>query len=300
MIRRWISLGVLCLLVIALAAWVLRKPKAPDSEAHALSTLTAAQVTRIRLERVVPASAPGNDASTRKPSAATTALLERQADGWHMVQPVTARADAFTIERLLAMLDARSLARYPAKDLARYGLEEPIARVTFNDETFSFGAVNTMTREQYVLAQNGVYAIPLSQRTTLPRDAPSLISRALFAPDETPVRFALADFTATLADGRWTFDPAGEDPGPDERNGWVAAWRQANAARAQPYDGRKPLSDVNVTLQDGRTIHLGVLQREPEFVLLRSDERIEYHFLAETGKRLLSPPGVPRSEPATK
>jgi hypothetical protein len=154
-----------------------------------------------------------------------------------------------------------------------------------------------MTREQYVLGRDGVYAMPLSQRTALPRDATNLVSKTLFAPGETPVRFELEGFTATLENGRWTFTPVVEDPGPDERNGWVAAWRQASAIRAAPHDGRKPLATPAVGLQDGRTITFGILQREPELVLLRIDEGIQYHFVPDTGKRLLAPPGAARSEP---
>jgi len=149
-----------------------------------------------------------------------------------------------------------------------------------------------------VLGRDGVYAIPLSQRTALPRDATSVISKSLFAPGETPVRFELESFTATLEAGRWTFAPAGDDPGPDERNGWVAAWRQANAIHAAPHDGRKPLATITVTLQDGRPITFGILQREPELVLLRSDERIQYQLVADTSKRLLSLPGAPREQGA--
>ena len=293
MIRSWISLGVLFVVVAVLAVWVAYRPKTAGSEAHAISTLTASQVTRMRFERTAQARTSGNDGET-------SAVLERRPDGWHMIQPVPARAESLQIERLLAVLDERSLARYPAKDLGRYGLDQPIARLTLNDETFSFGAVNTMTREQYVLARDGVYAIPLSQRTALPRDAASLISRALFAAGETPTGFQLESFTATLQDGRWIFDPVGEDPGPDERNAWVAAWRQANAVEARPYDERKALANVDVVLQDGRKIALGVLQREPEFVLVRSDENIEYHFLPDVGRRLLRPPGVEGRERVNK
>ena len=217
MVRSWISLAVLFVVVMALALWVAYRPKTADTEAHAISILTASQVTRIRFERTGPAGTSVNAApSVSKRPVASSAILERRPDGWHMIQPIFARADSFHVERLLALLDERSVARYPAKDLERYGLDQPIARLTLNDETFSFGAVNTMTREQYVLAHDVVYAIPLSQRTALPRHAMSLISRALFAPTEIPVRFQLETFTARLEDGRWIFDGPGEDPGPDE------------------------------------------------------------------------------------
>ncbi|HZN24370.1 MAG TPA: DUF4340 domain-containing protein [Burkholderiales bacterium] len=301
--RSWIGLAALSLLVLALGVWISQKPRAPDREAHALTALTVADVTRIRLER--PASAGASDARTPaagKSSSAPTGRieLERRADGWHMTAPFPARADAVHVERLLAILDERSVARYRAADLERYGLDRPVATLTLNDQTFAFGAVNTMTREQYVLARDGVYAIPLSQRTALPRDGESVVSRALFAQGETPLRFELEGFTATLVDGKWIISPVAEEPGPDERNGWVAAWRQATAMHVRPHDGRKPLATISVALKDGRTVTLGILEREPELVLLRLDERIQYHFLPDVGKRLLSPPGAARTEQVNK
>jgi hypothetical protein len=292
--RSWITLGALLVTVLALGFWISQKPKAPDREAHALSELMPADVNRIRL--VLRTSPKARRVSDKASVPGAVIELERRPAGWHMTAPFAARADALQVERLLAILDARSLARYPAQDLARYGLDSPLATLVFNDQTFSFGAVNTITREQYVLARDGIYAIPVSQRTALPRDATNLVSKTLFATGETPTRFELEGFTAALDNGRWIFTPLGEDPGPDERNGWVAAWRQASAIHAVPHDGRKPLATIAVALQDGRTITFGILHREPELVLVRMDEGIQYRFVHDTGKRLLSLPGPAREQ----
>lgn len=282
MLRSWISLAALLVLVGGLGAWIYYKPAAPPRASHPLSALKAQDVKRIRLER-----------PARAPSPAVTAVLERVEDGWRMTAPFPARVEVQQVDRLLALLDAQSVARYPASDLARYGLDQPLTTITLNDQSFRFGAVNETTREQYVLAGEHVYAIPLALRTSLPRDANALISRALFAPGEEPVRFELPGFRAVLEDGAWIFTPAGDDPGPDERNGWAGAWRQASAVQAAPHDGRPALENLSVTFKDGRSITLRVLQREPELVLLRTDEGIQYDFLAGTAKRLLTPPGTP-------
>jgi hypothetical protein len=295
MTRTWVVLLLLALAVAGLSLFVYTsQSNAPEGEAHALSALKAADVKRMRVE-VMSAAA---DDPAKSPASAEAAErehaidLERTEQGWRMTAPIPARAEAAQVERLLGVLDARSVARYPAKDLARYGLDRPPVALVLNDERFSVGGVNTVTHEQYVLAGDAVYAVPLAQRVVIPRNAESLLARSLFAPGETPVRLELETFTASLHDGKWTFAPLDEEPGPDERNGWVAAWRQANATRVAPHDGRKPISTVTVTLQDGRALPFGVLQREPELVLLRPDERLQYHFFADIGKRLLSPPTV--------
>jgi hypothetical protein len=297
MTRTWGWLLLMAFAVAALGLFVYQsKRNAPEGEAHALSTLKPAEIKRIRIEVAASSPAPEGAAKSAGPQDAGAPghaiELERTEVGWRMTAPITARADAAQIERLLGVLDARSIARYPAKDLGRYGLDRPLVALVLNDQRFALGAVNTVTQEQYVLAGDAVYAVPLAQRVAVPRNAESLLARALFAPGETPVRFELETFTASQEDGKWNFAPVGEEPGPDERNGWVAAWRQANATRVAPYDGRNPISTVTITLQDGRGLPVAVLQREPELVLLRQDERIQYHFLGDVGKRLLSPPSA--------
>ncbi|HYC45445.1 MAG TPA: DUF4340 domain-containing protein [Burkholderiales bacterium] len=275
MLRSWLSLAVLALVVVALTAWLFHyrtPPEAPQS--YALSTLKAAEVKHIRLE----------------PSAGAPVELEREGDAWRITSPFAARADAARVERLLAILDARSIARLPSSDLARYDLDRPLARVTLGGQTFAYGALNQATREQYVLTNDAVYAVPLSQRIAVPRDADALIARSLFAPGETPVRFDLEQFTAALEGGVWAFVPSPGDLTPDERNAWADGWRNATAVRAARHEGSAAGPKLTVHLKDGRTIELAVLAREPELVLLRADQGIRYHFLPEVAKRLMSPP----------
>jgi hypothetical protein len=282
--RAWISIAALTVAVAALGFWVYSRPTAPSAHPHRISALEPAQVRQIRLER---------PAAAAKAAAPVAVVLERKDDAWRMTEPLAARADAFQVGRLLAILDARSSSRYPATDLARYGLDTPQAVLTLNDQTIGYGAVNSMTREQYVLTRDAVYAIPLAQRMALPRDANALLARGLLAPNEVPTRLELPAFTATLDDGTWSIAPSPSDAGADERNAWVDAWRNATAVQAVRHDGRAATPQVKIGLKDGRTVPLAILQREPELVLLRLDEGIAYHFFADTGRRLLSPPAAP-------
>src|SRR5204863_2119214 len=139
--------------------------------------------------------------------------------------PFSARAEAFQVQRLLAVLEAASVSRFPAANLERYDLDKPQSTVTLDGQAFAFGGVNTATREQYVLTDGAVYAIPLAQRTAVPRDPDALISHALFAPGEVPVRLEFPAFTAALEDRTWEFTPAPDDLTPDERNAWAERWK---------------------------------------------------------------------------
>jgi hypothetical protein len=215
----------------------------------------------------------------------------RQGNQWVMTAPFTARGESIPIERMLSILDARSTVQYAATDLERYGLDKPQAVLTLEDQSFAFGAINNMTREQYVLTRNSVYLVPLAYITALPRTADALLALRLFGQDEVPVRFEFPDFTAELRTGAWTLSPASDDVSPDERNAWADSWRNASSTRAARSDNRAASQNITVGLKDGRSIGVGILQREPELVLLRRDEGIQYH-LGDAGGKLLDRPGV--------
>jgi Domain of unknown function (DUF4340) len=283
--RAWLSIAALFLVVAALGVWVYLAPPPAQVATLALSTLHASDVQRISFTHGEQSSDTAADAQRG------AVVLERKAGGWRITAPFDARAEPFQVERLLGILDARAATRLPAQALAQYGLATPSGRLTLDEQTFSFGGFNQLTREQYVLTNDAVYAIPVSQRTTLPRDVDALIARALFAPDEYPVRFALSGFSMTLDEGRWRLAPDAKETTGDERNAWVNAWRSATAIRVmRPPKTRSVSSTVGITFKDGTELALGIVQREPELVLFRPDEGIEYSFLSEIGKRLLEPP----------
>jgi hypothetical protein len=282
--RAWITLAALLLLVSMLGIWVYLAPPPVQVQTLALSRLEREDVRRITFER-------GEPSVDAKPDAQRAAVvLERIAGRWRMTAPLSARADPFQVDRLLGILEAGATARLPARELAQYGLDASSPRVTLDQQAFSFGGVNQFTREQYVLTNDAVYAVPLSQRATLPAGAEALVSRALFGPDEQPVRFALPDFSMTLRDGRWSLEPDARETTGDERTAWADAWRNATAIRASTASNRSLLSRIDVTLKDGTDIAIGIVQWEPELVMRRTDERIEYAFMSEVAKRLLEPP----------
>jgi hypothetical protein len=286
--RSWLSLAALLLVVLAVGTWVYYKPAASVGETHALSALKRADVKRLRLERAEQGKAAEQ---TDHGSSGQVLVLSRENGEWLMTTPFVARAEKIPVERMLSILDARSAVRYPAGDLARYGLDKPQATLTLEDQTFAFGAINNMTREQYVLTRNAVYLVPLAYITALPRGADALLALQLFGRDETPVRFELPEFSVGLNGGTWTVARITDEASADERNAWVDAWRHASAIRAARGDNRAAPQEITVALKDGRMVSLGVLQREPELVLIRHDEAIEYHFFAENSKKLLAPPG---------
>lgn len=277
--RLWLNVALLAAVAV-LALFVYFRPHQNEPE-HRLSVLKAAEVKRIRIE--IAGSPPF--------------VLERTASEWNLTAPVAARADGFQAQRLLAILDATSKDRLPAAGLARFDLNEPSARMTVDQQAFSFGAVNPVSREQYVLTQEGVYLVQLRYGAALPKSALQLVSKQLFAADEAPVAFEFKDFSLTQQDGKWVMSPTAGDLSPDDINRWVDEWRLASALAVQAADHRKPLTTVKVRLRNGSNLTLAVLQRKPELTLARGDQPFQYQFTGEIAKRLLAPPAT--QSPAT-
>ena len=281
--RSWRT-AALAAAVAVLSIYIYFKPARAPGE-YSLSTLKAQEIRSIRVER------PGDTAPL---------LLERRQDGWYVASPFAARADALRAHQVLAIAEAKSSHRLPATELARFELDRPVAWVTLGGQTFSFGLVNAVTREQYVLAGDFVYTLHPRYGAALPARPADAANRQLFAADEVPVRIELKEFTVESRSGKWTLAPSAGAVSQEEFTRWVDEWHLASALRVEPWTRGKPFAEIRVRLKNGGNLTLGVLARNPELVLVRTDEKLQYHFRAEAAKRLLTPPAAPRAEPARR
>jgi len=280
----WLN-AALAIIVVALGAFFYFRPARDAAVEHPLSALKPQEATSLRIER----------------AGAAPILLERKQDAWFISAPFAARADASRVGQLLAIAEARSSHRLPAGDRGRFGLEQPEARIIVDGHTFNFGIVSDITREQYVMSGDAVYAVHPRYGAALPLSAVQMASRQLFGADESPVRIALRDFAVEQRDGKWMLSPRSADLSQDDLIRWVDEWRLASALRVESRSTARARDEIRIRLKDGRELILGVISREPELVLARSDEKLQYRFGADLAKRLLFPPGAgAHSNPAGK
>lgn len=279
----WLN-ALLAVTVAALCAWVYFKPAKDAPVDYPLSALKPAEVRSASIER------PG----------APSIRLEKKQESWFITEPFTARGDESRVQRLLEILEAKAVHKLPATDLARFELERPGTRVTLAGQPFDFGMVSAVAREQYVLTVGAVYVVSPRYGTALPAHAAELASRRLFGPGETPVRIGLKAFTVEQREGKWEQTPGAKDLSQDDFVRWADEWRHATALLVGPYIKGKVLEEIRIQLKEGGALSLGVLAHEPQLVLLRTDEKLQYHFRPEIAKRLLSPPPAAREERAVK
>jgi hypothetical protein len=270
--RGWLINALLLLAVAGLTSWIYVKPQSGDTRVR-VTTLQGADATNIRLERR------GDPAIE----------LVRRDGNWQLVQPFTARAETFQVERLLSVVEASATQRLAASDLARYELDEPLTRLTVNGVALSYGAVNAVTREQYVLTGGAVYALPARYGAMIPTNVDQLIARQLFAPKEKLARLEFPHFTVAR-DAKWTVSPDVAGLSQDDIARWLETWQHASALRTERHAEAEAIETINITLNDGAGLAVQVLHKGPDYVIARADENVRYYIAAESAKRMLSPP----------
>jgi len=267
--------------VIGLGAYAWQKAQEPKEATHRLSTLGSAAVKKIE---VAPRSGPGY-------------TLEKRGETWFLAAPIEARADQSQVQRLLDLLSATSKEKLAATELQRFDLDPPAVKVTMDGQTFAFGTINPLTREQYIASGDGIYLVSTYYASLVPSSSDRLLTHSLFNEGEKAVAFRFKAFAVEQKDGKWTVTPplAGEEqPSQDDLNRWVDEWRYASSLITQPWNGKPTPDSVQVHLADGKSIVFSVLRREPELILARPDEKLQFQFSGEVARRLLNP--APRKD----
>lgn len=269
---------LLALLVGGLALWMTLQPGRKSADpGQPLSALKRDDIDTIRIER----------------EGLPEFVLQRRGRQWVQTAPFPARTDSSQAGRLLDLVAATSSRRLPATDLERFELDRPFARVTLGDQVFAFGAVNTLTNEQYLLTNDSVHLVTPAIGFGLPTREDALASHMLLAEDEIPVSLRAGAISAETRDGRIALTPEppeAERPSRDDLRGWLEQWRYASSLATQPAESLPRGELVVVGLKDGKSLEFVVVRRAPELVLARRDENLLYTFPPEQAARLLAPP----------
>lgn len=274
--KSWLMLGLLAACVAALALFVWLKPPKQKAVSLAVSILKPADARGVRVLR----------------GGKTFAVLEKREREWFLSEPLKVPAEAFQVERLLAVLDAKAKQSYPATDAAKFELDAPQAELIINDQRFAFGAINNVTREQYVLTQNQIYPLELRHAAAIPDDALKLARRSVLAPGDAPVKFEFGAFTVAYDGKKWRTTPAQAEASQDDFNRWVAQWREGSALRVELADARKAEKEFHITLKDGAKVALGITQADSELIVRRADIDLQFVFVGDVGEQMLAPPIV--------
>lgn len=281
MSRRWLTILILVIAVTGLGGWVYWLARAPEPKSPPLAQITPEAVRHIVIER-------HNDRLE----------FERRGESWYMIQPFNAPADAYHFEQLLAFPNQTSQTRYATAelDLARFELKPPQVILRLEDTEFRFGGQNPLNFKRYLQVGEVIHLIDDTLFYQLTAPATTWVEHKLL-PAGSLQGLDLPGWHLTQTDqGSWTANP--ELPA-TELERLVDAWRTARAIQVTPYTDEPPPEAQRIrVLIEGKALEFIILQRDPELILLRPDQKLRYHFYGAIGQHLLTPQPQPAANPS--
>ena len=270
---------LLVLLLTGLVLYAFFRPKEQSDPGIRLTHLKRDEITRITVER----------------RGSPTVQLEKRDGGWRLSAPLQTRADPIQVDRLTDIATATAKHKLPPGDPGRYELDPPQVKLALNDQAFAFGRINDVTYEQYVATAGAVYLVAPFYGYGIPTEVTKLVSRKLLDDTEVPVAFDFGRYRIAKDDrGTWTIEGAfparqGKTLSQDDFNRWADEWRFTSSLGAEPRRGARGKERLVVQFRDGKKVAMEIVQKQPEFLLVRSDENMQYRFGAAVGRRLLDP-----------
>ncbi|MDG1074015.1 MAG: DUF4340 domain-containing protein [Methylophilaceae bacterium] len=291
--KRWILNLILLALVGGLVAFLYLRPKAVVEEktSYEVSNLKLAGIRAVKVE--FPAKSP--------------VIFERVDGYWYMKAPYKQRADQLSVQRILSVIAAKSEYRFSAAALAKYGLDHPLVRVTISsqagDQLFTYGAYNTVTDEQYVAYQDGVYLLNAAYSEAATTQAIEMVDKNMLSPTEAKTvsgfdfshleQWQEAGLNVDVANGQWKTNVDNAKLTQNDLNEWLEfSWKQNPSKAVETYtpDRNATYPSFEVKLGNGKKIHIDKMMESPELLLARPDEGLIYHFSNDVGFTMLNPP----------
>jgi uncharacterized protein DUF4340 len=291
--KRWILNLIMLVIVAGLVSFLYLKPKNEVEEkiTYEVSQLKLVDINGVKID--FPAKAPVS--------------FEKNDGYWYMSKPYKQRADQRSVQRILSIIAAKSEYKLPATDLGKFGLENPLVRLTMQttsgEELFSFGTYNSVTEEQYIAYKDQVYLLSAVYSEAASTQPVEMVDKNSLAPAELK-QIAGFDFShleqwessglkVNLDNGKWEASIADAKVVQNDLNEWLEfSWKQNPAKSVELYtpDRTKTYPSFKVILEDGGSIQFDKLMESPDLVIARPDEGLIYRYPNDVGFTMLNPP----------
>ncbi|MBI3777267.1 MAG: DUF4340 domain-containing protein [Gammaproteobacteria bacterium] len=275
-----LSLAVVIIVLALLVIFEPGKDKAP--ELPKLTSLADDKIQHVTIERV------GRD----------TLVFEKQADGWHITQPLQLHANEFRVTGVAHAAQTPSHARFPqaGRDLKQYELNAPKIKLTLDGQLIEFGGVNPLDNRRYVRVGETIHLVADDVFLRANGDAAGFVSTALVpdhAQEISEIKLPQLTVQKDKDSGKWTVTPAIANLSTDDIVKFVDEWRHAQALQVSAYNGTP--TGEHVTLAFSSTTPprvFDLMGKDSDLILGRKDAGVMYQFTAEIKQRLftLKPP----------
>lgn len=194
---------------------------------------------------------------------------------WRMQQPYAIKAHAFRVNTLLKLSQAITDNNYATSDLnlADYGLDNPRARIIFNNTEIRFGKSNPLNNKRYLLSNNRLSLLADEIYPLVSAEAASFVDLYLLD-NKTIQSIATPDWHIFKnAEKKWA---STNSLSADQIQTLLENWQHAQAFAVHRYMQRKQLGNIVLTI-DEQKIHFEISDDDPWLILARPDLGIEYH-----------------------
>jgi hypothetical protein len=290
--KRWLLNLVMFCVVAGLVAFLYLRPKqgAEQADTYEISNYKLAEFNAISVEFPTKAAV----------------TFEKVNGLWRLTAPYKTRADQPSVQRILAIIAAKTESKIVSTDLEKFGLNNPSIKLKLfrdqnNVEEFLFGTHNPVTDEQYVSHKNVIYLLPNNYAEAASTQVIEMVDKAPLKPTEKVAGFDFSHLEqweesrlqVDLVDGNWKVSIANAKPQQNELNEWLDySWVHNLAKSVEFYtpDRKATYPSFEVKMADGSKVHFDKIQESPEMILARPDEGIMYHFPPDAGFTMLNPP----------
>jgi len=301
--NRWlINLGLIVIVALLISVALYKPGKDKDEKEKPLTNLTTESINKI------------NTIEIRRKNL-TDLSFKKTDKAWQLVKPFPARANEFNINAVLriATTAVESSFTATAQELEKFGLSNPATVLTLGEYTIVVGRMHPLKNSRYVLSDNTISVLPVYALRILENSKNDFINNRLLNEGMRLSEILLPGAKISEKEGQWKVSSKKIDVKknknipPDKLNDFIAEWENARALTVLRYSGRPAVAKIKLKIKGKNAagkadynITLGVLAYEPEFVLYRKDEDLEYRFPQEAGKRLLQPWLLAEEKPGKK
>lgn len=233
-----------------------------------------------------------------------TITLGKEHGEWRLLEPLAIAANPVRVDGLLQVLQAESLARFPAagRDLSQYGLAAPAVKLRVNDAELLFGGVTPVDQQRYVQVGDTIHLIADRYMFDLTGDAAGLVSRDLVPHGKRIVALELPGNKFSRNEkGEWSVLPADKAVSSDAVQALVSAWRDVQALRVAAYDKQAVQGEVVIGIEgEQQPLRYQITARTPDLILARPEIGMQFYVAAEQVERLLSVKAPARDAAASK
>ena len=284
---RWLINIIMLAIVVGLGAYFYLQPKnqVVASKAYDISQIKLADIQAISVEYPTKA-----------------AIVYKKIDNeWRMIAPYSARVEQQSIYHIMSIVAAQSNNKFPATDLAKFGLDKPKLKLSLNQEVFTFGEFNSVTSEQYVAYKDAIYLLPGSYLEFASIQINALLDKSPIAQTEKIAGFDFAKLeqwqdlalNIDLKNNIWIANTKKVKIDQAAMKEWFEGyWTGISVTSVEPYKTSvsEKLPGFDVKLANGKRVHFDKLQESPTLILVRPDEGMKYTISADIGFTLLNPP----------